>query len=352
MSVPGQCQERDRSLASRVVAEASHLILVFRQPVMQPRTTREANVIRVLTVLLAVMVLTVIGAQNAVAQETPDEANPPVFQGSLPTNGGMVLIATPLETTPAALVRSLAEGGCEVEVLAITLGGSFHLYAPNAPAFANAGFLGRFEPGAFALVRCAPPEIIDDHLLWLVTKERALSADYVPESLTLLPAELVIPGGGPQYLTAEAAEAVARLLEAASAAGHEIAVRSAYRSDQEQVFTHDHWVRLLGAEEASRRSAEPGHSEHQLGTVADVTSASVGWDLEPEFGDTPEGRWLARNAWRFGFVESYPEGAEETTGYRYEPWHLRYIGETHADWLRQTGLTLTEYLTRIRAGLD
>jgi len=306
--------------------------------------------IRLVTLLLAVLGLfEFVGAPRVTAQEAPTEAASSAFQGSLPSGGGMVLIETLPGATPDALVDELIERGCQVEVLAITRGGSFQLYAPEAPTFANAAFRASFEPGALALVRCARPEIPDEHLLRIVTKDRALPADFVPDSLALLPDDLVIPGGGAQYLTEETADAVARLIEGARAAGHEIAVRSAYRSYQEQVFTHDHWVSVLGLDEANRRSAQPGHSEHQLGTVADVTSASVGWELEPAFGDTPEGRWLAQHAWRFGFVESYPEGAEETTGYRYEPWHLRYIGETHADWMRQTGLTLTEYLARIDA---
>ena len=294
----------------------------------------------------------VVGVSAAAAQEAPAEATAPEFEGTLPTAGGMVLIASSTQTTPQALVQALVEGGCDVEVLATTRGGSFQLYAPNAPSFANAAFVASFEPGSLALVRCARPEILDEHLLQLVTKDEALPADFVPDALTLLPDDLVIPGGGAQYLTEETTDALTRLIEAASAAGHEIAVRSAYRSYQEQVFTHDHWVSTLGTEEADRRSARPGHSEHQLGTVVDVTIGSVGWQLEPALGDTPEGRWLKQNAWRFGFVESYPEGEEATTGYRYEPWHLRYIGETHADWMQQTGLTLTEYLTRIDAESD
>lgn len=305
--------------------------------------------IRPLTLLLAVVALFGAGGSSVAAQEAPNEPPQPVFEGSLPSAGGMALVASSPDATPQALVAALVEDGCEVEVLAITRGGSFQLYAPTAPAFANAGFLTSFEAGAFALVRCARPEIPDEHLLRPVTKDEALPADFVPEALTLLPDDLVIPGGGSLYLTEETTEAVTRLIEGARAAGHEIAVRSAYRSYEEQVFTHDYWVSTLGVEEANRRSAQPGHSEHQLGTVVDVTSASVGWELEPAFGDTPEGRWLYQHAWRFGFVESYPEDAEATTGYRYEPWHLRYIGETHADWMRQTRLTLNEYLARIDA---
>ena len=164
--------------------------------------------------------------------------------------------------------------------------------------------------------------------------------------------ETVIAGGGASHLTAEAAAALSEMLEAARSAGHDMRVRSAYRSYQEQVVTHRYWTSVLGEEEAGRRSARPGHSEHQLGVAVDLTSASVGWELEPEFGATAEGRWLNLNARRFGFVESYPEGAEAITGYRYEPWHLRYIGRTHAEWLRLSGLTLTAYLTAIQAELE
>jgi D-alanyl-D-alanine carboxypeptidase len=93
-------------------------------------------------------------------------------------------------------------------------------------------------------------------------------------------------------------------------------------------------------------SARPGHSEHQLGTTADISNADVGYRLTEEFGETPAGRWLAENAWRYGFVLSYPEGAEAVTGYKYEPWHFRWVGEAAAAAVRDSGLTLHEWLLR------
>jgi len=272
-----------------------------------------------------------------------------VFEGELPARGGMAFISVRIEMTPAALIEGIRAAGCDAITLAVTRDGAFRLYSPSAPAFANAAFPARLAAGSLAAVRCpAPPsDIPDAELLQLVTKDRALAPDFIPAGLKPLPAQLVIPGGGPQYLTERTAEALARMLDAASDAGHDIRVRSAYRSYEEQVYTYQFWVNLLGAAEADRRSARAGHSEHQLGTVADVTSASVGWELEPAFGETREGQWLRTHAWRFGFVESYPEGKEVTTGYRYEPWHLRFVGAIHADWIRMTGLTLTEYLTQV-----
>jgi D-alanyl-D-alanine carboxypeptidase len=312
-------------------------------------------VIRTLAILLVIFGLLATSGRSKVHAQEPGEA---VVQGSLPERGGVALIAVPEGATVGALLNGLHSGGCDATLLAIARGGAFQLYAPEAPAFANAAFPTLLPAGTLAVVRCSEltsdvptSDVPDADLLRLVTKEVALPSDFVPDGLALLPSELVMPGGGSLYLTEEATEALEEMLDAASSAGHEIAVRSAYRSYREQVFTYEYWVDVLGETEANRRSAPPGHSEHQLGVVVDLASASVGWELIPEFGTTPEGEWLKQHAWRFGFVESYPEDAEAITGYVYEPWHLRYIGQTHADWLRSTDLTLTEYLARIRAGL-
>jgi zinc D-Ala-D-Ala carboxypeptidase len=137
------------------------------------------------------------------------------------------------------------------------------------------------------------------------------------------------------------------MLSDAFDAGHDVYVRSAYRSYAEQERTFAYWLSALGEAEARRVSAEPGHSEHQLGTAADLTSADTGYDLNEAFGETSAGRWLAENAYRYGFALSYPAGAEGVTGYAYEPWHYRYIGPDQAAAWRSSGLTLVEYLRGI-----
>jgi D-alanyl-D-alanine carboxypeptidase len=114
------------------------------------------------------------------------------------------------------------------------------------------------------------------------------------------------------------------LLVAAAAAGHVITVNSAFRSYDEQAH-------LFSTIKQPGRAARPGQSEHQLGTAVDLKLPS------PEAGD-----WLARYAGQFGFALSYPPGKHKITGYRPEPWHVRFVGQALALELAQRGGTLEE----------
>lgn len=176
-----------------------------------------------------------------------------------------------------------------------------------------------------------------------VDKVHALPADYVPPGLATIPLPYLAVGYGGE-LRQEALDALIDLLDAADAAGHDIRARSAYRSYATQQTTFDYWVGALGYDEAVRISAMAGHSEHQLGTTVDLSSPEVGWGLLESFGETAGGQWLAANAHEYGFALSYPAGGEAATGYAYEPWHFRYIGEAEADAWKGSGLTLNQYL--------
>ena len=176
----------------------------------------------------------------------------------------------------------------------------------------------------------------------LVDTAYRLPADFVPPEL------VPVSGAGlddERLLTAATVADLADLLAAAEGQGLRFELQSAYRSFsyQERVFTG--WVETLGREQALLTSARPGHSEHQLGTTLDLRSAGgpAPWDVE-DWATTPEGAWLAENAWRFGFVMSYPQGKQEVTCYTYEPWHYRWIGRSAAADVRQSGLTLREWL--------
>lgn len=138
---------------------------------------------------------------------------------------------------------------------------------------------------------------------------------------------------------------LAALTAAARAAGVPIQVASGYRSYATQQATFDYWVSVSGYEAALRKSARPGHSEHQLGTTLDFTSAGgrPPWEYA-DWAATPAGAWMAANAWRFGFVMSYPRNSFATVCYDYEPWHYRYIGRDAAAQHRFSGLTLREWL--------
>ena len=117
---------------------------------------------------------------------------------------------------------------------------------------------------------------------------------------------------------------LAGLLTAARDAGFRIRISSAFRSYREQ-------ARLFRSVKERGRAARPGHSEHQIGTAIDLRLPST---LAIE--------WLAAHAFEHGFALSYPPGKQRLTGYRPEPWHVRFVGRDVAAELHQRGLTLEE----------
>ena len=131
------------------------------------------------------------------------------------------------------------------------------------------------------------------------------------------------------------------LAQAASAAGAPIQLVSAYRSYSQQAATFQHWVNIGGYAQALLTSARAGHSEHQLGTTIDVTSrgGAAPWTYA-DWAATKAGAWMKKQAWKYGFVMSYPKGMTAVTCYSYEPWHYRYVGKPIAAALRSAGVTL------------
>ncbi len=174
-------------------------------------------------------------------------------------------------------------------------------------------------------------------------KLHRLEADCEPAGLVAIPEAYA---HGLQRVTGATLPDLLALLEAASAERRRLAVVSSYRSFETQRATFQYHVDELGLEQASRVSARPGHSEHQLGTTVDFSSGAVGFELVEAFGETPEGRWLAEHAHEFGFIMSYPQGQEQVTGYSYEPWHFRWVGRELAAQARASGLTLGQFLLR------
>jgi D-alanyl-D-alanine carboxypeptidase len=150
---------------------------------------------------------------------------------------------------------------------------------------------------------------------------------------------------GTHLIRAIALPDLSAMVDAAASAGARLAVQSAYRSYAGQVLTFDGWVQQVGYDEALETSARPGHSEHQLGTAIDFRTVG---GLSPwsyaDWGTTTEGAWLAANAWRFGWVMSYPNGTRTVSCYRYEPWHYRYVGRATATAVHEAGVTLREWL--------
>jgi zinc D-Ala-D-Ala carboxypeptidase len=136
-----------------------------------------------------------------------------------------------------------------------------------------------------------------------------------------------------------------KMATAARRARARFSVQSAYRSYATQKATFASWVRAHGMAVALKESARAGHSEHQLGTTLDLRSyrGRAPWDVK-DWATSKAGKWLKANAWKYGFVMSYPKGKTAVTCYTYEPWHYRYVGRTLARQVRDSKLTLREFL--------
>jgi D-alanyl-D-alanine carboxypeptidase len=184
----------------------------------------------------------------------------------------------------------------------------------------------------------------DKGLLILVNKQNPVDESYVPEDLAAIKYYANDRPASSRFLRAEAAEAFNRMAEEAAAQGIDFVMTTAYRSYAFQKQLFDSYVAKNGLEEASRFSAKPGQSEHQTGLAVDVSCAAVDYQLVYAFGETEEGLWLAANAADYGFIIRYPDGAEDLTGYLYEPWHLRYVGVFIAKEIKAEGVVFETWL--------
>lgn len=184
----------------------------------------------------------------------------------------------------------------------------------------------------------------------VVNKARSLPDGYEPDDLVKPNVPFSFSGENERnYLRQEAAEALERLFEQAEEDGISITAVSGYRTFQTQRSLFNHYVRIDGEEKARQYSAYPGTSEHQTGLTMDISSPSINNIISTEagFGDTEEGKWLAENVAKHGFIIRYPEGKEHITGYVYEPWHIRYVGVPLAQYLTEHRLTMEEYFADV-----
>lgn len=205
------------------------------------------------------------------------------------------------------------------------------------------------DTGKADLSECADydgGDLSGDDMLVLINKDEGqlLAKTWAPRDLVGVPSERMIPGRT-GVLRLGVVQAYEELADAANEeGGFDLRIRSGYRSFATQCRTFDFWVNSKGLEHAKRFSAEPGRSQHQLGTTIDITSRALNFDVSSDNVDAAEYEWLAENAHRFGFALSYPEGQEDVTGYGFEPWHYRYIGRDAAQEMHDGGFIQETYL--------
>lgn len=183
-----------------------------------------------------------------------------------------------------------------------------------------------------------------DSIMVFVNKEYPLPKDYVPKNLMMPDIRFYsydVPDK--RYMRKEAAKAVEKMFNAALEDGVTLFGVSGYRSYTRQKEIYDNNVVARGKAITSRISAPPGHSEHQTGLAIDLSSYALRGQLSEEFGQSAEGRWVAENCAKYGFIIRYPKNKENITGYSYEPWHIRYVGKKNAKYIMKNSLTLEEY---------
>ncbi len=184
----------------------------------------------------------------------------------------------------------------------------------------------------------------------LVNKQRSLAADFIPSDLVEVNIPFSFKGQSDRkMMRKEAAQALENLIAAAAQEGIRLFGISGYRSYQTQVSVYNNNVKTQGEAEASRVSARPGHSEHQTGLAMDLSSASNQYALTTSFANTPEGKWLAQHASTFGFIIRYPRDKENLTGYSFEPWHIRYVGNPLAEEISNHQLTFEQFYEKAQA---
>jgi D-alanyl-D-alanine carboxypeptidase len=179
----------------------------------------------------------------------------------------------------------------------------------------------------------------------LVNKAVRLPAGFTPRNLAVPGVPFIFSGfDEKRQLSRIAVQPLERLFSAAARAGVPLAGVSGYRSEATQRSLFEGYVAEMGPAAAARVSARPGRSEHQTGLAIDVTGADGACPASSCFAGTPEARWLAAHAPGYGFVIRYPAGGEASTGYSYEPWHLRYLGRPLAEEVAASHLTYEEFL--------
>lgn len=202
------------------------------------------------------------------------------------------------------------------------------------------------------------PYLRSDGLPLLVNRDNPLPEDYEPYDLVELndycDADLVKIKYSDTYAEREAVDALMVMLQAAHDEGITVwQISAAYRTVAYQQQLFDQRVETYISQNGLSRSkaisatrqtvADPGASEHHLGTAFDITVPGV------SFAGTEQAKWLAENCWDYGFILRYSKEKESITGFLAEAWHFRYVGTLHSLVMRDENLCLEEYLDKYGA---
>ena len=182
-----------------------------------------------------------------------------------------------------------------------------------------------------ALLPAAARADVYESTMILVNKQNTLPSDYEPSDLVrpdVAYADGVIESR--KQMRAEAAHALEKMFAAAQEDNIALLAISGYRSYWTQRDIYQRRLAEAGEEHVSMYVAKPGRSEHQTGLAMDLGVEGY-TDLTERFADTDAYRWLTEHAHEYGFIIRYPKDGTSETGYAFEPWHVRYLGEQAED---------------------
>lgn len=203
---------------------------------------------------------------------------------------------------------------------------------------------------------------MDPVLIKLVNKSMFLEKAFVPADLVDMKSLKLDADGnnknggvrivdGPWQLQRECAEALVELCDAARVAGHELYLKSAYRSYKTQSYMYENRIKKYGYDDGW--VTKPGASDHQTGLGCDVVPKN--WTdrgMNEDMAKEEETQWMAEHCAEFGFILRYPADKEDITKINYEPWHLRYVGKEAAAYIMENGLCLEEFHEQLTAAID
>lgn len=170
----------------------------------------------------------------------------------------------------------------------------------------------------------------------LVNKNNKLPDSYAPKDLTIIDSKY---SSDKQYLRNIAQINFEKMALDAANLGLNLVAVSTFRTSEYQDKLFNNYVKEKGYAYAYYCSAKKGFSEHQTGLALDIADNTLDYD---NFEKTKEFNWVKNNAHKYGFILRYPKDKMEITGYKYEPWHYRYVGDL-ASYLFYNNLTLDEY---------
>ncbi|MEN8079206.1 M15 family metallopeptidase [Clostridioides difficile] len=194
-------------------------------------------------------------------------------------------------------------------------------------------------------------KILNNEFFILVNKDNKLSEDYVPNNLKLSEIKF-LDYIETRDLESTTADALKEMFDAALEDGVTLLGASGYRSYNIQKNLYDSRVASMGEERTSLYTAQPGASEHQTGLAIDILSSDY-QNLDDGFENSKGFEWLINNCYKYGFILRYLEGKEDITGYNYEPWHFRYIGNVEiAKDIMERGIVFEEYINELNNKIE